>query len=51
MPVVLAIHNVVNEQGWSKVLEWERLRGCKDVSEVKLKKFLGRPKVYVIGRV
>ena len=43
MPVVLAIHNVVNEQGWAKVMEWERLRGC-DPSEVKLSKFMGRPK-------
>jgi len=41
MPVVLAIHNVVNEQGWSKVMEWERMRGS---GEVKLKRFMGRPK-------
>ena len=41
IPVILAIHNVVNEQGWSKVKEWESLRGT---SEPKLKQFLGRPK-------
>jgi len=40
-PVILAIHNVVNEQGWSKICEWEALRGCADP---KLKKFMGRPK-------
>ena len=41
MPVILAIHNIVNEQGWSKVKEWESLRGCQNP---KLKQFQGRPK-------
>ena len=41
MPVILAIHNIVNEQGWSKVKEWESLRGCLNP---KLKQFQGRPK-------
>jgi cytochrome c heme-lyase len=40
VPVVLAIHNAVNEQGWSKVREWEALRGD---AEPKLKEFRGRP--------
>lgn len=40
VPVILAIHNSVNEQGWSKILEWEAIRGCK---EPKLKRFTGRP--------
>jgi cytochrome c heme-lyase len=39
--VIVAIHNIVNEQGWSKVQEWESLRGCE---KPKLKQFLGRPK-------
>ena len=39
--VILAIHNMVNEQGWSKIKEWEALRCC---SEPKLQSFMGRPK-------
>ncbi len=39
--VILAIHNIVNEQGWSKIKEWETLAGC---SHPKLKQFIGRPK-------
>ncbi|CAM9736569.1 unnamed protein product, partial [Phaeothamnion confervicola] len=27
VPVVVAIHNAVNEQGWTRVKEWEQLRG------------------------
>lgn len=41
VPVILAIHNLVNEQGWSKIREWEALRGY---SAPKLKQFSGRPK-------
>ena len=41
VPVILAIHNMVNEQGWSKVREWESLAGSP---EPKLKWFIGRPK-------
>ncbi|KAG5192378.1 cytochrome c/c1 heme lyase-domain-containing protein [Tribonema minus] len=39
VPIVLAIHNAVNEQGWSKVREWEAMRG----GDPKLKEFRGRP--------
>lgn len=39
--VILAIHNLVNEQGWTKIKEWESFRGC---DEPKLKQFMGRPK-------
>jgi cytochrome c heme-lyase len=38
--VILAIHNMVNERGWSQIKEWEGLRGC---DEPKLKRFMGRP--------
>ena len=41
IPVILAIHNIVNEEGWSKIKEWESLRG---EGSPKLKQFLGRPK-------
>ena len=41
IPVILTIHNVVNEQGWSKIKEWESLRG---ITDPKLKQFMGRPK-------
>jgi cytochrome c heme-lyase len=40
VPVILTIHNMVNEQGWSKIREWELYSGN---SEPKLKKFMGRP--------
>ena len=41
VPIVLAIHNLVNEKGWADIKQWEQIRG----SHVpKLKKFLGRPK-------
>ena len=41
VPVILAIHNLVNEKGWSKILQWEDLIGCK---APKLIRFVGRPK-------
>ena len=41
VPIILAIHNTVNERGWIQVKEWESLRGC---STPKLKRFMGRPK-------
>lgn len=41
MSVILAIHNLVNEQGWSKIKEWEREKGCENP---KLLRFMGRPK-------
>ena len=37
---VLAIHNLVNEEGWSRVKEWESIRGDH---VPKLKQFIGRP--------
>ena len=40
MPVILAIHNTVNELGWARILEWEALRGSKTPT---LKRFMGRP--------
>lgn len=40
VPVILTIHNVVNEKGWSQVIEWESLRGN---SNPKLVRFSGRP--------
>lgn len=42
VPVVLAIHNLVNERGWSDVKKWETI--CGYTAEPKLKQFLGRPK-------
>ena len=39
--VILAIHNMVNEQGWSQIKEWEAMRGC---ANPRLKRFMGRPK-------
>ena len=42
VPVILAIHNLVNERGWSDVKKWEVISGC--TTEPKLKQFLGRPK-------
>ena len=41
MPVVLMIHNLVNEQGWSQIKEWEAFRGNM---EPKLVRFMGKPK-------
>ena len=40
VPIVLAIHNIVNEKGWAEVKKWEMLRGYQSP---KLKKFQGRP--------
>lgn len=40
IPVVLAIHNFVNEEAWIRIREWERLRGCDNPV---LKRFTGRP--------
>lgn len=46
MPMTLAIHNAVNEQGWTMVTEWERLHsgGGADTPAPKLLRFQGRPK-------
>lgn len=40
VPAVLYIHNVVNEQGWTKVKEWEAYCGNPNP---KLKRFMGKP--------
>lgn len=40
IPAVLFIHNHVNEQGWSKVKEWEAYSGF---ANPKLKRFMGKP--------
>lgn len=40
IPAVLFIHNHVNEQGWSKVREWEAYSGFPNP---KLKRFMGKP--------
>lgn len=40
VPVILAIHNTVNEQSWAMVKQWE----SKYTDKPKLKKFCGRPK-------
>ena len=42
VPVILAIHNLVNEQGWAKIKQWEALR--KPEATPKLLRFTGRPK-------
>lgn len=43
--IILAIHNAVNEQGWTQVLDWEkRYGGCSDAQPPRLKRFMGRPK-------
>ncbi|ORZ12732.1 cytochrome c/c1 heme lyase-domain-containing protein [Absidia repens] len=43
MPVVVPIHNAVNEQAWQKILEWERLH-VTECQQPKLLKFQGKPK-------
>lgn len=40
VPVILAIHNAVNEKGWTQIKQWEALRGCMNP---KLVSFMGRP--------
>ena len=40
IPVIVAIHNTVNEQGWTMIREWELLRGN---TNPKLTRFMGRP--------
>ena len=42
MPLVVRIHNEVNERGWSDVCRWER--ELHNNHEPKLVKFMGRPK-------
>jgi len=42
IPATLAIHNVVNEKGWTEVLRWEKDRDPE--VNPKLRRFMGRPK-------
>ena len=42
MPIVVPIHNAVNERVWEQVLEWERVDGGAEGS--KLVSFVGKPK-------
>lgn len=41
IPAVLYIHNMVNEQGWNHIKEWELLLANKSPI---LQRFVGRPK-------
>jgi cytochrome c heme-lyase len=41
VPMVLAIHNAVNEQGWKEVRRWEALLPGRP--EPRLKRFMGKP--------
>jgi|TARA_B110000091_G_C13641061_1_gene401265 cytochrome c heme-lyase len=43
MPVVVSIHNAVNERAWGEVMKWERMH-AEECDCPKLFKFLGRPK-------
>lgn len=31
VPVILAIHNTVNEQGWSMLKQWEAMQGWYEI--------------------
>ncbi|EJT98354.1 cytochrome c and c1 heme-lyase [Dacryopinax primogenitus] len=44
MPVVVPIHNAVNERAWGEVLAWERGRGGEVCGGVKLHSFKGKPR-------
>ncbi|KAM0748696.1 cytochrome c and c1 heme-lyase [Meredithblackwellia eburnea MCA 4105] len=51
MPVVVPIHNAVNERAWSQILEWERVAARSAgrdeelaAREASLVNFVGRPK-------
>lgn len=43
MPIVVPIHNAVNERVWDQVLQWEREAGAMEGAS-KLVSFIGRPK-------
>ena len=43
MPVVVSIHNAVNERAWGEVMKWERMHD-QECDCPKLFKFMGRPK-------
>lgn len=42
MPVVIKIHNAVNERTWMEVMKWEAMHS--ECTNPKLYKFMGRPK-------
>lgn len=44
MPVLVPIHNAVNERAWSELLKWEHGMGGDKCGGVKLVSFKGRPK-------
>jgi len=41
MPLVVRIHNAVNEKGWTHIRRWESI--CHSNTNPKLVKFMGRP--------
>lgn len=44
MPVLVPIHNAVNERAWSELLKWEQGTGAEKCGGIKLVSFKGRPK-------
>ncbi|KZO99323.1 cytochrome c and c1 heme-lyase [Calocera viscosa TUFC12733] len=44
MPVVVPIHNAVNERAWGEVLKWEQGMGGDACGGVKLHSFVGKPR-------
>ena len=46
MKSIVAIHNTVNEKGWTEILKWEASHydNVEDIGLPKLVRFLGRPK-------
>jgi cytochrome c heme-lyase len=43
MSSVVAIHNRMNERTWREVQAWERRFHCKECSNPKLRRFMGKP--------
>ena len=41
MPVVVGMHNAVNERSWGQLLEWERTLHPETAESVRLKRFHG----------
>lgn len=44
MPVLVPIHNAVNERAWAELMKWEQGTGAEKCGGVKLVSFKGRPK-------
>ena len=42
IPYIVSIHNTINQQAWSKIMQWERYHS-KDCETPALMKFQGRP--------